>query len=50
MNRMSADGVPYTQNSSGFEFSIFAACYREKAKPVCAAYCKAEPGGPQCRR
>lgn len=52
VSRMTADGVPYTQtvNSSGFEFPIFEACYRERAEPVWAAYCKAEPGGPQCRR
>jgi hypothetical protein len=50
--RMSTEGVPYTQtmNSSGHEFPIFEACYREKATPIWGAYCRAEPAGPQCRR
>lgn len=50
--RMSTEGVPYTQtmNSSGHEFPIFEACYREKAAPIWGAYCRAEPDGPQCRR
>jgi hypothetical protein len=52
VSRMSTEGVPYTQtmNSSGFEFPIFEACYREKAAPIWGAYCKAEPGSAQCRR
>jgi hypothetical protein len=50
--RLSTEGVPYTQttNSSGHEFPIFEACYREKATPIWGAYCKAEPTGLQCRR
>jgi len=39
-----------TMNSSGFEFPVFERCYRQKATPVRGAYCKAEPGSPQCRR
>jgi hypothetical protein len=36
--------------SSGHEFPIFEACYREKATPIWGAHCKAEPTGLQCRR
>jgi hypothetical protein len=52
VSRMSTEGVPYTQtmNSSGFEFPIFEACYREKVTPIWGAYCKAEPASAQCRR
>jgi hypothetical protein len=52
VSRMSTDGVPYAQtmNSSGFEFPIFEACYREKATPIWSAYCKTEPASAQCRR
>lgn len=51
VSRMFSEGVPYTRtmNSSGFEFPIFEACYREKAAPIWGAYCKAEAGNARCR-